>query len=125
LWPALTSSRVRKSPYHPNYAMVGGRIYYVDVQVEALLAHFGDHTTEWYHEEVIAQYDGRDSPGIVFARKDSIVKLKTYGYLCMMDSTHDTYTLGWPLYTIHSYRSTTPRAFFLLRERTPTLPRSV
>jgi hypothetical protein len=103
--------------------MVGGRIYYVDVQVEALLAHFGDHTTEWYHEEVIAQYDGRDSPGIVFARKDSIVKLKTYGYLCMMDSTHDTYTLGWPLYTIHcrdSYGSTTPRAFFLLRHwRTP------
>jgi hypothetical protein len=88
------------------------------VQVGALLALLGEekYREQWYHKHVIAQYNDRDSPGVVFAHRDSIPKLKRYGFLCMMNSTHDTNSLGWPLYTVHCrdpYGSTTPRAFFL------------
>jgi len=89
-----TSSKPQGSRWRNQSGVVGKKIWLYSWKNTE-----GTYPAQWHHKHVIAHYDGRDSPGI-------------------MDSTHDTNSLGWLLYTIHCRDpsgSTTPRGFLLTK----------
>ena len=53
-----------------------------------------------YNLDVKRESDGLDSPGLVFGHLEHLKTLTRRGYLTLMDSTHHTNGLKWPLYNI-------------------------
>jgi len=67
----------------------------VENQAQEALEWLREHHEEWhsaYHETT---YKGSPSPGLVFARKRTILTLRERGVLTLMDSTHNTNQGEW------------------------------
>jgi hypothetical protein len=67
----------------------------VEAQAKEALEWLQGHDKEWHSAYLETQYKGQSSPGLVFARKQTITTLRERGVLTLMDSTHNTNQEEW------------------------------
>lgn len=67
----------------------------VEVQGKEALGWLQSHDKEWHSAYLETEYKGKPSPGLVFARKQTITTLRERGLLTLMDSTHNTNKNEW------------------------------
>jgi hypothetical protein len=73
---------------------VAGKVPAANQAMEALEWLQARHE-DWYSAFLETTYKESPSPGLVFARKDTIKTLRERGILALMDSTHNTNKEGW------------------------------